>query len=69
MPASITSGPGGPKGTDNPGMAPARTSGFLRQAHRAWNLLHVDSAQARTLAQGAIEGASKGGDDMKVRDE
>jgi two-component system, cell cycle response regulator len=43
-------------------MAPARTSGFLRQAHRAWNLLHVDSAQARTLAQGAVEGASKGRD-------
>jgi diguanylate cyclase (GGDEF)-like protein len=36
---------------------PAPSSTALRQARRAWNLLHVDSAQARTLAERAIAGA------------
>ncbi|HMC14777.1 MAG TPA: GGDEF domain-containing protein, partial [Albitalea sp.] len=34
----------------------------LRQARRAWNLLHVDSAQARTLAERAIAAATVAGD-------
>jgi len=34
----------------------------LRQAHRAWNLLHVDSAQARALAERAIAAARHGAD-------
>src|SRR6185436_4921049 len=36
----------------------------LRQARRAWNLLHVDSAQARTLAERAIAGATDTADVM-----
>ncbi|MGM9489368.1 diguanylate cyclase [Ideonella sp. YS5] len=43
-------------------MPTARLSGFLRQAHRAWNLLHVDSAQARALAERATEGACRNAD-------
>src|SRR5204862_4068128 len=34
----------------------------LRQARRAWNLLHVDSAQARTLAERAIASAMAAAD-------
>ena len=34
----------------------------LRQARRAWNLLHVDSVQARVMAERAIEGAAKAAD-------
>lgn len=36
---------------------PAATSAALRQARRAWNLLHVDSAAARALAERALAGA------------
>ncbi|MBX3603766.1 MAG: GGDEF domain-containing protein [Piscinibacter sp.] len=39
---------------------PASSSTALRQARRAWNLLHLDSAQARTLAERAL--AAAGGD-------
>ena len=45
-------------------MSSAPASGPLRQARRAWNLLHVDSAQARTLAERATERAARGGDRM-----
>jgi diguanylate cyclase (GGDEF)-like protein len=34
----------------------------LRQARRAWNLLHVDSTQARALAERAIAAATRGAD-------
>jgi diguanylate cyclase (GGDEF)-like protein len=34
----------------------------LRQARRAWNLLHVDSPQARRLAEAAVAAAQRGGD-------
>ena len=34
----------------------------LRQARRAWNLLHVDSTQARTLAERAIDCAARSAD-------
>ena len=34
----------------------------LRQARRAWNLLHVDSSQARTLAERAIAAATRSAD-------
>lgn len=37
-------------------------SAALRQARRAWNLLHVDSAQARALAERAIAAARHGAD-------
>ena len=37
-------------------------SGALRQARRAWNLLHVDSAQARRLAERSIDAAMRAGD-------
>jgi diguanylate cyclase (GGDEF)-like protein len=43
-------------------MVSARSSGFLRQARRAWNLLHVDSAQSRSLAERATQGAACSGD-------
>jgi diguanylate cyclase (GGDEF)-like protein len=36
----------------------------LRQARRAWNLLHVDSTQARTLAERAIDAAMASHDTM-----
>lgn len=36
----------------------------LRQARRAWNLLHVDSTQARLLAERAIAGAERSGDTL-----
>jgi two-component system, cell cycle response regulator len=45
-------------------MAPAPSSGPLRQARRAWNLLHVDSTQARALAERATQGAARSGDVM-----
>src|SRR5438105_4795373 len=47
-----------------PAMAASRfpISAPLRQARRAWNLLHVDSAQARTLAERAIAAATVAGD-------
>lgn len=49
---------------DNPAMATPRplSSPPLRQARRAWNLLHVDSAQARLLAERAIAAAERSGD-------
>jgi diguanylate cyclase (GGDEF)-like protein len=34
----------------------------LRQAHRAWNLLHVDSPQAKRLAERAQHAAARAGD-------
>ncbi len=34
----------------------------LRQARRAWNLLHVDSTQARTLAERAVAAAERAAD-------
>ena len=34
----------------------------LRQARRAWNLLHVDSPQSRRLAERALDAAVRGGD-------
>src|SRR5437016_13816232 len=34
----------------------------LRQARRAWNLLHVDSGQARTLAERSIAAATAAAD-------
>ena len=45
-------------------MATRRTppSAPLRQARRAWNLLHVDSTQARTLAARAIDAATRAHD-------
>jgi hypothetical protein len=36
----------------------------LRQARRAWNLLHVDSTQARTLAERAIVAATRTKDSL-----
>jgi diguanylate cyclase (GGDEF)-like protein len=36
----------------------------LRQARRAWNLLHVDSTQARLFAERAIAGAERSGDPL-----
>ena len=47
-----------------PGMASHRPLPTLplRLARRAWNLLHVDSAQARTLAERAIDAATRGAD-------
>jgi diguanylate cyclase (GGDEF)-like protein len=55
-------------GTDNPAMATPRplSSAPLRQARRAWNLLHVDSAQARLLAERAIAAAGRSGDTLAV---
>jgi two-component system, cell cycle response regulator len=46
------------------GMATRRASpsASLRLARRAWNLLHVDAAQARTLAERAIAAATRGAD-------
>ena len=40
----------------------ALTSAQLRRARRAWNLLHVDSPQARALAEQAIDAAAGAGD-------
>lgn len=47
-------------------MAPPRLppSPPLRLARRAWNLLHVDSTQARLFAERAIAGAERGGDPL-----
>ena len=48
------------------GMASQRplSSAPLRQARRAWNLLHVDSTQARTLAERAIVAATRAADTL-----
>ena len=43
-------------------MSSSPVSGPLRQARRAWNLLHVDSTQARSLAERATGLAVRGGD-------
>ncbi|MGD9835193.1 MAG: diguanylate cyclase [Piscinibacter sp.] len=42
--------------------APSTPSAPLRQARRAWNLLHIDSQQARRLAERAIEAATRDGE-------
>jgi two-component system, cell cycle response regulator len=51
---------------DNPPMATPRVppSTPLRQARRAWNLLHVDSTQARLFAERAVAGAEHSGDPL-----
>jgi two-component system, cell cycle response regulator len=43
-------------------MATPPAPAALRQAHRAWNLLHVDSPRARRLAEQAIASAMRTGD-------
>ena len=42
--------------------APSPASAPLRLARRAWNLLHIDSQQARRLAERAIEAVTRDGD-------
>ena len=42
--------------------APPQPTAALKQARRAWNLLHVDSLQARRLAEQAIAAATRAGD-------